>query len=311
MHILGKVLLGFVIVGAIAAIVLTTMVLDVRNHWLGKVALAEQAYDAVSAELTKKRIQVQDANEVLDRAKQMWGNSYIAQNSGVTNPRQGSANIGVGRTSGLAVPQLTNNGPLPVVYAFNIDPNGESQYVGAFQLQNVGDNSSTAQLIRTPFADETFANGNWRIRDDIDPAYSTAFIHQAQVRVATEAQLTRELYDVQRKNQEKREADLIFEDRRKELEGDPDTPNVSDLQRTGLVSAIRTDTDRRDVVLERLDALRRRLELTRIQLDEVLQRNLKRRQAMEAAPAPSSLPPAVEPVNANTDTAALRLTPTR
>ncbi|MEZ6056782.1 MAG: hypothetical protein R3C01_08755 [Planctomycetaceae bacterium] len=294
MHILGKVLLGFVMVAAIAAIVLTTMVLDVRNHWLGEVDKAEKAYNAVAANLENWRIKVQDENEVLDRAKQMWGNAYNAPNSSVTNPNQGTANIGVGRTSGLAVPQLAGNGPLPVVYAFNVDPNGESQYVGAFQLQNVGDNSSTAQLIRPPFANETFANGTWRIRDDIDPGYATEFLRQSQVRVETEAILKRELYDVKRLNEQKIAADEIFENRRKELEGDPDLADASTLQKDGLVQAIRVETDRRDVMLERLDSLRRRLELTRQQLDEVLLRNLKRRQSLYDDQPPYSPPAEAE-----------------
>jgi len=276
MHVLGKVLMFFVVVGGVGAVILTAGVLGARNHWMKQVEEADKQYITVAADLTTQQTALRDANEAVDRAKNLWGNVWTAPNSGPTNAAQGTVQIGVGRNDGLAAAELAAQQPLPIVYAFIVDANGASNYVGEFQLEQVADNSATAKLTRVPFEGETFPSGTWRIRERIDFGYANSFKEMDAERVRNLATLTRDQYDITRHTEQRDNSNVILEERRKELEGNPDLADGSDVQKFGLVDALRKHVAARDALQERLDYLRRRIDFTRDRVEESLESNEQR-----------------------------------
>jgi hypothetical protein len=266
MHVLGKVLLGFVVVAAIAAVVLTTMTLDVRMHWESQVATARAEYDELAADLRKQRALARDAQDNLDRVKESWGNVWRGQNSRPTNPATGAVSIGVGTQMGLgdAAAARADN---PTVHLFNASPEG-SQYLGAFKIQSAQPGSVDAVLNRPPFPGESFPAGTWRVRELIPFDYATRFLDVYTKQIEADARLQRMQFDVTRLEGQLAASQLLLQERVHQLEGDPTIPDANPLQKAGFVQAIRDGLTERDSLMARLHSLRveRLLKLEALQM---------------------------------------------
>lgn len=268
MHTLGKVLIGFVVVGAIAAIFLTTMTLDVRKHWQQQVAKAREDYAKIEGELTTARFQHRQAQEALDRAKQSWGNVWRAPNSRPVNPATGTVNIGVGTQEGLGQ-QVTARTPNPYVYLFNVEGGG-SQYLGQFRIQSAQAGSADAVMTRPPYPGENIPGGEWRVRDTIPFSYANRLLDQHRLYLEAEARLQRMKYDVTRRQEQLAMSQNLLQQRIYQLDGDPTLTDASELQRVGYVQALRDGLTKRDELIAKLHALRveRRLKFESLVLIE-------------------------------------------
>ncbi|MFV0445074.1 MAG: hypothetical protein ACK5Q5_15980 [Planctomycetaceae bacterium] len=249
MHVLGKVLLGLVVVLAIAAVFLTTMTLDVRTHWEQQVAEAKATYANLEKDLATKQANARDAQQTLDRVKLNWGNVWLGQNSRVTNPATGGVSIGVGTQQGLGVPAASRSAN-PVVHLFNVVDNENSEYLGAFKVQQAQAGSTEAVLNRPPFGDENFPAGNWRVRELIPFDYATREIDLYTKQIEADARLQRMTFDVQRLNEQHAKTQTLLQERIYQLDGDPNEGT------TGFVQGIRDSLTERDDLLAKLHRLR-------------------------------------------------------
>lgn len=249
MHVLGKVLLGFVVVGAIAAIFLTTMTLDVRQKWERQVAEAEKAYAEIEKDLAIKEANWRDAQQSLDRIKHSWGNVWQGQNSRVTNPGTGAVNIGVGTQQGLGV-DAASRAANPMVHLFNVVDNENSQYLGAFKVQSAQAGSTDAVLSRPPYPGESFPAGTWRVREFIPYEYGTRFVDLHTKQIEVDARLQRMVFDVTRKQNQLAATNKLLQERIYQLQGDPNEGTV------GFVQGIRDALTERDEQLAKLHRLR-------------------------------------------------------
>ena len=274
MHVLGKVLLGFVVVGAIAAVFLTTMTLDVRTYWQEQVAQARTEYEAMEKDLAIQRAQWRDAQDSLDRVKHDWGNVWLAQNSRVMNPATGAVSIGAGTQQGLgatAASKATN----PVVHVFNVNGQ-ESEYVGAFKIQSAQPGAADAVLDRPPFPDENFPSGTWRVRELIPYQYATRFVDVYTKQIEANARLQRMQFDVTRLQDQLTKSQQLLQERVFQLQGDPNLGNPSDLQKKGFVQSIRDGLTERDALLAELHDLRVERLIKLESLNMLLQENQQR-----------------------------------
>jgi hypothetical protein len=254
MHVLGKVLLGFVVVGAIAAIVLTTMTLDVRTYWEQQAADARTAFEEIDRDLQIKQAAHRDQQDTLDRIKESWGNVFMAPNSRPTNPANGAVSIGVGTQQGLG-DKAGSRADAPLVHLFNVSPDS-SQYLGAFKIQTAQPGSTEAVLSRNPFPDENFPGGTWRVRELIPFDYGTRLLDVYTKQIEADARLQRMEFDVTRLQGQLAASQALLQERVYQLEGDPNLPEGNPVQKAGYVQAIRDALTERDTLMARLHALR-------------------------------------------------------
>jgi len=257
MHVLGKVLLFFVIVAAVAAAVMTSWSLDLRAHYLRQVTEARVAYAKMEGELLSNRTRHREAQEALDRTKQAWGNTWQAANSRPVNPATGSVSIGVGQQLGLGAAAGSRT-PNPYIHIFYVEGD-RSDYLGQFKIQSAQAGATDAVLSRPPYPGQNFPAGTWRIRELIPFSYSGRFLDLHATRIADEARLGRMQYDVQRLQEQLAASQHLLQERINQLDGEPDgnpdVPNPTELQKAGFVKAIRDGIDERDRLIARYHAL--------------------------------------------------------
>lgn len=292
MHVLGKVLIFFVAAGAIAAILLTTMALDVRTHWLQQVAQAREEYAKIERDLNSVRIQHRNEQEALDRVKLGWGNVWMAPNSRPVNPATGAVSIGQGLQQGLGQP-AGSRAPNPTVYLFNVEGD-QSTYLGEFRIQSAQPGSADAVLSRRPWPGENFPAGTWRVRESVPFNYAARFLDQYRMQIEAEARLERMRYDVTRRQEQLAATQNLLQQRIYQLEGDPTLTDASELQRVGYVQALRDGLAQRDALLAKLHALRveRRLKFESLVLIQKENEERLRRYTVQLGVSPEYSPPA-------------------
>lgn len=292
MHVLGKVLIFLLAAGAIAAILLTTMALDVRTHWLQQVAQAREEYAKIERDLISERYKHRNAQEALDRVKLGWGNVWMAPNSRPVNPATGTVSIGQGLQQGLGQPAAAR-APNPTVYIFNVNGD-QSEYLGEFRIQSAQPGSADAVLSRRPWPGENFPAGTWRVRESVPFNYAARFLDQYRMQIAAEARLERMRYDVTRRQEQLAATQNLLQQRIYQLEGDPTLTDASELQRVGYVQALRDGLAQRDALLAKLHALRveRRLKYESLVLIQQENEERLRRYTVQLGVQPEYSPPA-------------------
>jgi hypothetical protein len=272
MHVLGKVLLGFLIVFAIGAIFLTTMALDARTHWQQQVAQARQDYETRAEELRIKKSQHRELQEELDRVRRGWGDLWGAPNSRPISETQVS--IGAGTQNGLGANAQADS---PVVHLFNVTgPEQQSEYIGAFRIDSAQPGSTTATLNYEPDPNLMIPPGTWRVREEIPFDYATRFIDLRTKQREALARLQRMNYDITRLQDQLAASQNLLQERVNQLQGDPNLQDASPLQQAGFVQSIRDRTTERDQLLQRLHNLRLERRLKLESLETLFQENLAR-----------------------------------
>ncbi len=274
MHVLGKVFLGFMAFFAIVAIVLTTMLLDVRSHWLKRVADAKQAYESVERDLAIKTSRVRSLQDEIDRVKNGWGDLFLARQGSVIDPATGTVRFDVGSQQGLGVGEKENQ----VVYLFHVTGPDQSTYLGAFQLQNIQAGSATARLFGRPVrSDETIPAGVWRVREEISVDYAQRLVDINTRQILAEEDLARVQYNLKRYQEQQAASEQLLRERINQLQGDPNLQNPTPLQASGYVQAIRDAITKRNQLIRELDARRRELKIKTDTLQLIAQENQARR----------------------------------
>lgn len=283
MHVLGHVLIWMIAVGALAATVLSAKTYDVRNSWIKKVDQLKQDVAKNEPEIATKEARLNALQDELDRTILGWGRPFVNVNG----------QLGQNFQLTLQDPVLMNwLGSLEqaaqgsqVVYVFQPQPDGSSLYIGSFQLTGpvaAGAAGATFAPTWTPrnedYAGVQNPNGPFRVRPQV-PAYFPSRYSDIRGEMAV---VDRLLGDKQADLQEQllREADAkAIRDRRNEqLQG-----------QDGLVSQLKSAEDARNVELEEVDHLRRKVDDARKEIENLVNENRKMEQQLD--PPPSSNPP--------------------
>ncbi|WP_437187679.1 hypothetical protein SH668x_001085 [Planctomicrobium sp. SH668] len=258
MHILGKVLLWLCVFPLIpAALVLTTMTLEVRHKWLKDVADRQSRVEKGLVQIADAEKRVRALEEQRQALVQAWGDVWNATNSIVQPGNAGIVELGVGASSGL--PQRAADATTdPAIFVF-ADGQGQSQYLGEFTIGSIRPNHTVARLARAPFQNEigTWPSGLYHARATLpgDLLVSIADL-EGQERIA-EASLADSLQQLEVQKKLVIAAQATLDQRLAELNGNPDAPETAlpDVK-DGLIATLTLAEEVRDDTLLIVDHLR-------------------------------------------------------
>ena len=270
MHTMGKVGIWLVVVAAVAATMLTSKLIQVRNGWTKKASVAREEYRALVPKLAELQEQLDALEGDRFRALELWGNSSPPVPT--TVQAQGALVVDLGTNSGITEKK--------VVYGFEVLPDNSVVYRGDFTVATARDVQSQLTpnwKVRNQDG-ATWQSSKWRWRNQLPSAYQQNFDKQILLLSQGEDDLAvwRRSQDVQTKlvaqSQEQlklREAELVG--------GDQLSKNAADAveHREGLVAAVEQVEESRNQVLTKVDDLRRKLRTVQTDVDRLKALNVE------------------------------------
>ena len=266
MHTMGKVGVWLVVLAALAASVLTSKLIQVRDGWTKKNVTAKDQYRALVPKIAELQAQLSDLEGQKFRALDLWGNSSAPVQT--TVQAQGALVINLG------IAEKT------VIYGFEVQPNNSVIYRGDFTVTTANNAQAQLQPNWKVHADDaaSWKSGMWRWRNQLPSAYQQNFDKQLLLLGETEEALSdrRQSVAVQTellaKSQEQlklREAELVGGE---QLSKDP----AVDVEfREGLVAGVEQVEEARNQVLTKVDGLRRTLRAVQGKVDELQKLNVE------------------------------------
>ena len=272
MNFWGKFLVGVIAVLLIpAAIVLTTMSLDIRSKWQAEVAKRQEAIAASSAKLTEARVRVRELEGRLHRQTNVWGEVWDAPNSEPLSDRE--IQIGVGKSRGLG--RHVQDGKKTTVYVFS--ESGEaSNYLGEFALTDIAVDRAAGELTRPAYPGETqtWSRGTYHVRDLLPPNWLVSVAELEAKLIDINSKLS--FQQIEDKIQDKLLAasQSTLDQRLAELNGDANAPDGASQQiLDGLVETLRKLENDRSVVLDEVHNLRVKLVKEYLVLQDTIESN--------------------------------------
>ncbi len=280
MHKLGVGFVWLVAILAIAAVMLTSKMLDVRGSWLKTVEKNKEQIQKNEAEIKSKEAENKDLRTELTRLMLGW-DRYWDANVTVTNQQTGEIQVNIGGNQGLGSAQNGDDTVAqPVIFAFQPDPANPKKniYVGAFRVNALEANGAQLILVAPPQPGEvaTWKNGSWRLRALVPPQFVSTLRTLRDGLVEREQQLKRKQDRIQDLNRLMASAKERLDARVNELIGSDDAPQDEVLPielRKGLVEGLEEEEQIRNQEFQLTDRLRRDLlnvyEKQRALIDEV------------------------------------------
>ncbi len=270
MHALGKVGVWLVVVAALAATMLTSKLIQVRNGWTKKAFVAREEYRALVPKLAELQEQLDGLEGDRFRALELWGNS--SQPVPTTVQAQGALVVDLGTNSGITEKK--------VIYGFEVLPDNSVVYRGDFTVATARDVQSQLTpnwKVRNQDG-ATWQSSKWRWRNQLPSAYQQNFDKQILLLSQREDDLAvwRRSQDVQTKlvaqaaeQLKLREAELVG--------GEQLSKNAADAveHREGLVAAVEQVEESRNQILTKVDDLRRKLRTVQREVDHLKALNVE------------------------------------
>jgi hypothetical protein len=277
MHTLGKVLMFFVIVGALAGTYLAARLLDTRSGWMAKVEAGAVQYEKNTLDLVAAERRASERENEVNRLQFAYNRYWTAPNSAVV---QGTTTVELGVGTNVA-----DFGRVPNVHLFALDPQGASQYLGQFVIDQLDADRSGATLNRAPYPGETeqWPQGPmmFRVRAAIPSPWGEEFTELWSHYGSTVQNYDSEQGLLRRQQEALQAATAQLDERMQELQGHTDAaPDADVIERLGIVEAMRLAEIDRDATLEQLDALRREYSAKWRQLEALLESNRQRRESL-------------------------------
>lgn len=266
MHKSGVVFVWLIAVTAVAAVLLTSKMLDVRGSWLKTVENNAEKIQKNEAEIETKEAQNKTLRGDLTRLMLGWDRFWDA-NVTVANQQTGEIQVNIGGNQGLgSAPQGDNPAAQPIIFAFQPDqskPNGVA-YVGAFRVSALEANGAQLTPIAPPQPGEvaTWKNGGWRLRALVPPNYISILRTLRDDLVEREQQIKRKQDRIQDLNRLLAAAKERLDARVSELIGSENAPQEQALPielRVGLVAGLEEEEQMRNQEFQETDKLRRDL----------------------------------------------------
>lgn len=276
MHILGKVLLWLCVVLFIpTAIVLTTMLLDIRSTRLAEVEDLQQQVEESIQQLADARVQTRRLEEDVQQLTQDWGDVWVAGNS---RPEQGGrrVQIGAGTNQGIPAPPQNANDPFPVVYVFADQADGASQYLGEFVVTGTQPDQTIASLTREPFPGETenWPAGVYHVRSNLPSNWTVTMADLNAQQAIAQSKLNAQQLQLEILTNQIQASQQALDQRLMELNGNPAAPPEAPEEiQLGLVEALRQKETDRNQLLAEVDVLRRDLDRKYVELRKTLEEN--------------------------------------
>ncbi len=292
MNFYGKLLMGFLMVCLMAAVYFTTGVLKARSTWLAKIeATALKIETAEKDAMTAKR-QFEDARNLVHWENDTWGKAWVAPNSGPAPAADGSIELGAGSNVGIGRGQA-DPAKLPIVHVFGTDAQGQSVYIGDFQLTEVRADSAGAKLTRPVYPNEvdSWPRGEYRIRELVPHDNLSAIATLRTLVILADQNIVHETAMLAYQDQNLAASQAALDERMGELNGKPDAPEQAGPDvKDGLVQTMRREETARNAVVKQVDALRRELSDVYLHLTTTLAENQANTQKLSASKGSPSKP---------------------
>ncbi len=268
MHVMGKVGVWLVVLAALAASVLTSKFIQVRDGWTKRNVTSRDQYRALVPKIAELEDEFNRLESDRFRALDLWGNSSPPVQTKVQ--AQGVLEIDLGTGNGITEKK--------VIYGFEVQPDNSVIYRGDFTVTTANNAQAQLQPNWKVHQDDaaTWKTGLWRWRNQLPSAYQQNFDKQLLLLGETEDALNdrRRTVDVQTKllaqSQEQlklREAELVGGE---QLSKDP---AVDVEYREGLVAGVEQVEEARNQVLTKVDDLRRQLRSVQSRVDALQKLN--------------------------------------
>lgn len=275
MNFYGKLLMGFLIVGLMAATYFTTGVLKARSTWLAKTEDTSKKIAESQEKLTSAKKQFADARNQVHWENLRWGKAYTAPNSGSAPAGDGSIELGAGSNVGIGRGQ-PDPAKLPVMYVFGTDAQGQSVYVGDFLLTEVRQDSAGGKLTRPPFTGEveSWPRGEYRVRESVPHDNLSTIDSLRTLIILAEQNVRHETAALAYQDQHLIDSQAALDQRMNELSGNANAPpEAGEDIKDGLVQTLRREETARNQLVKQVDALRRELSDVYLQLTSTLAEN--------------------------------------
>lgn len=303
MNTLGKILMGLLIVCLMAAVYFTTGVLKARSTWLAKIEATTAKIEKAETDAKSAKRQFEDARNLVHWENDTWGKAWVAPNSGPSPAGDGSIELGAGSNVGIGRGQA-DPAKLPIVHVFGTDAQGQSVYIGDFQLTEVRQDSAGGKLTRPAYPNEvaSWPRGEYRIRELVPHNNLSAMAALRTLIILADQNVGHETAMLAYQDQNLEASQSALDGRMGELNGNLDAadqagPDVKD----GLVQTMRREETARNEVVKQVDALRRELSDTYLKLTTTLEENQSNALKLSASKGAPSRPARVtagKPANA-------------
>jgi hypothetical protein len=270
MHILGKILAIFVVLAAVGAAMITSKLVVVRNSWTAKNFAAKKKYLETKPKVDELEARVDQSRSEAVRKRDLWG-TYWNNVQTAKAAADGSVQVNVGAESGW-YPNL-------LLHGFEVAADGASIYRGSFLAADVRNGGSLLKPNWRVSPEELNTwqfNQPWRWRNTIPSGQSENIDRQLLSILKYEETLGDRrrtlatqsgLLDQANENLKRREDELVGGDTLEKSE------LVAPEFREGLVAALEQAEEQRNLILEKIDHLRREIREIQRQIEELVKDN--------------------------------------
>ena len=272
MHIFGKVFAVLVVIAAIAAALLTSKLVQVRNSWTAKTVASKNKFAELQPKLEKLEADVDRLKNELFRSRELWGSFWNGVQTNVVNKNDGTLQVNIGTDNGVREKLL--------LHGFELSADGAATYRGSFTvagLQNAAANLKP-NWRATPDDVGKWQSGNWRWRNAVPSGYQDNFERQLLTILKHEETLKARLSTLAGQKVLLSKADSNLKQREAELVGGADLGKAANVEpefRDGLVAAVEQTEEDRNQVLRKVDELRRQVRNVQADIEQLQAENIE------------------------------------
>jgi len=291
MHILGKVLIGFTLLGSGFAIYLSAKLINNRNHWTSQIDKVSEQAENLAIDLADKKSRLEAIKTEYEAVYKPWGYTWDSVNVTVRDPQAGTIAAAIGTNNRLTAPA---GGVSADLHAFQVNPDGSSTYIGEFAATTVQVDQAAFQptwplrplkpgeLNNNATEAQNWRNGAWRFRSLIPSSYETNFPIMYEDLSNTDQNLEeqRKILQIQEKllaytenSLKKRQEELIGTADAQQAEADKAKLPIEFS--AGLIAAIEDEQAKRNTTQTEINRLRRQMEDSRQRLTQLIENNVQ------------------------------------
>lgn len=277
MHILGKILLGFVLLGGAFSTYYGMNTLKLRREWLADYAKKKSQFEENAKKLDQKRAELRQVRDEFARTMLDWDRYWADVNAVVVDAKVGTVRVGIGSNFGLKENET--------VYAFAPGAGDAMEFVGPFRVSTLREDQAALEpvehkrsgTIRDVDAARlgSFSNKPWRIRALV-PLQHLTRSHELELQLLINDELmASQKSDLVRNQQLIQIATNHLNLRLREIEGDPDAKNLKIPAQyvDGLVKVLAQEEEDRNAALAKVDNLQRRLQFAEAEFERIRTEN--------------------------------------
>jgi hypothetical protein len=260
MHIVGRILILVLAIAAASGFIMGARLVNARSDWMKQLQDAKASDEKNAQSLAAARQAFDESRGDLQREMLRWDH-YYSPVKGTFDAATNAILANAGKTAGLQ--------PGKELYAFQINADGSSTYIGSFNTAEVTANEAGLKATFPVRADDVpnWNGQNFRLRTVIPSAFVSR-IADLQTKLVEHDELLK-----------KQEKNLVTQGELATAAKDQRDTRIAELlgggaaNATGLVADINQADDQRNASLMRVDELRRKISEAEVRVKSLIQEN--------------------------------------